>query len=317
MVMTRPDAIFRFLLNAAARRERTALVTVTDVIGRSSRAPGAHMAVSAAGAFQGSLSGGCVEAAVVGEAQRVIENGRAELIRFGAGSRFIDIRLPCGGGLDLLITPDPRPSAILHAANLLGSRESAALLLGGDGTLSAEPAGEHKTGWNRDIFVAKHDPALHLYILGHGAETRALTRLALAYGADVTVLSPDEGIVDASKAQGAAALPLKTPSRTPYLRTDPHSAVVLLFHDHDWEADLLSQALEQDAYFIGAMGSLATHVQRLEELRSRGFSEASLARITAPIGLIPATRDPETLALSALAQIVAHRRDTEGPREIG
>jgi xanthine dehydrogenase accessory factor len=91
-------ALFRFLIDRAGRGERTALVTITDVIGSASRAPGTHMAVSETGAWVGSLSGGCVEGAVVGEAKRVIEADHAELIRFGAGSPFIDIRLPVAAG---------------------------------------------------------------------------------------------------------------------------------------------------------------------------------------------------------------------------
>ena len=63
-------------------------------------------------------------------------------------------------------------------------------------------------------------------------------------------------------------------------------------------------ALARDAFFIGAMGSRATHRNRIEALRALGAQENAIARIHAPIGLIPSTRDPETLALSTLAQIV-------------
>ena len=97
--------LLRFLLDAAARGERTVLVTITDVIGSSPRAPGTHMAVTENGDHLGSISSGCVEAAVVAEALRSFDSRRAEVIRFGRGSRFIDIRLPCGGGMDLLFTP--------------------------------------------------------------------------------------------------------------------------------------------------------------------------------------------------------------------
>jgi xanthine dehydrogenase accessory factor len=57
-------------------------------------------------------------------------------------------------------------------------------------------------------------------------------------------------------------------------------------------------------FFIGAMGSRRTHASRLEKLRELGVQEDLLARISAPLGLIPTARDPVTLALSALAQVV-------------
>src|SRR5215210_1523603 len=120
--MTDAGSVFRFILDASARGERTALVTITGVTGSSSRAPGTQMAVSETGAIHGSLSGGCVEAAVVGEAQRVIGTGAREHIRLGPGSPYIDIQLPCGGGLDLLILPDPPAEVIARAVRFLEGR---------------------------------------------------------------------------------------------------------------------------------------------------------------------------------------------------
>jgi xanthine dehydrogenase accessory factor len=79
---------------------------------------------------------------------------------------------------------------------------------------------------------------------------------------------------------------------------------VFLFHDHAWESSLLEQALTQPWFFIGAMGSRRTHARRLAALRERGLPEEALARIVAPLGLIPSARDPVTMALSALAQVV-------------
>lgn len=303
------SALFRFLRDGVGHGEAMALVTITDVIGTSSREPGTHMAVSASGSYAGALSGGCVEAAVVAEAQRVIGSGRAELLRFGLGSPFIDIRLPCGGGLDLLITPAPALSTLQMACSLLEARQSMVLHLGADGSLGV--SSDHESfspGWKDEQFQVRHDPDLRLIIIGHGAETEALSRIGAAYGADILVLSPDADIVAAVRRHGAQGRILKTPSPSPHLVADAHSAIVMLFHDHDWEGKLLAQALSQNAFYIGAMGSRATHARRLEMLASFGVTPAQSARVRGPIGLIPATRDPDTLALSTLSEIVEARR---------
>ncbi|VAV87496.1 Xanthine and CO dehydrogenases maturation factor, XdhC/CoxF family, partial [hydrothermal vent metagenome] len=97
--------IFKFLTEKAETGEKAALVTVTKVEGSSIRNPGAHMGVSENGEFVGSLSGGCIEDAVVAEAQDAIKQGKPRSVRFGAGSPYIDIKLPCGGGLDILFFP--------------------------------------------------------------------------------------------------------------------------------------------------------------------------------------------------------------------
>ncbi len=297
-------SLFAFLLGCMERGEDTAIVTITDVIGSSSRSIGTHMAVSETGAYRGSFSGGCVEAAVVAEAHRILASGQPETIRFGVGSPYLDIRLPCGGGLDLLFVPSPSRAAIVQAKACLDSRRSVMVRFG-NGSMMAEPATPaDRTGGRLESFEVRHDPDLRIVVLGHGEEPEAMCRLSSAYGAQPLLLSPDAALVDRVADTGIPAFRLKTPSRSPHLEADEHTAIVTLFHDHDWETDLLVQALEQDAFYIGSMGSRRTHEQRLDRLRSVGVPEDDLYRIVGPVGLINATRDPDTLSLSVLSQIV-------------
>lgn len=305
--MKRASAILDFLLAAATRGEQTALVTITDVIGSSSRVSGTHMAISETGAFVGSFSGGCVEAAVVGEAKRIIASGKSESIRFGIDSPFIDIRLPCGGGIDMLFIPNPDVNVIRQTLRSLVGRRISSLALSLTDGIALDPAVDRPTGWYAGTFIVRHEPDLRLIIAGHGAEVLAVARLAKVYGAEVSVLSPDDAIVSEVLESGAQAWKLASPSRSSFFRADPFSAVIFLFHDHDWEPALLEQALDSAAFFVGAMGSRRTHEQRLDTLRARGVPEASLRRLVGPLGLIPVARDPDTLALSALGQIVDRR----------
>ena len=301
--MASPHAVLEFLRNAALRGEATALIALIGVEGGAARGIGTLMGVTASGSWIGSLSGGCVETALVGEAQRIIAAGRAERLRLGAGSPLIDIRLPCGSGIDLLLIPDPDPSVIAAACTMLEARQTVSLALHENRAVtildartaesSADPAGS---------FILTLVPRLRLVIAGHGEEVPALAALARTWGAQVLVLTPDDRTAAAS---GGEAIVLKTPAEHPALVLDRHSALVMLFHDHDWETRLLAQALQQEALFIGAMGSRRTHQRRLEALTEAGGKDTDAARIAGPIGLIPAARDPQTLALSVLAQVVA------------
>jgi xanthine dehydrogenase accessory factor len=298
--------VLRFLLEAAYRGERTALVTITDITGGSPRAPGAHMAVSETGAHAGSLSGGCVEAAIIGEAKRVMQSGRAETLRLGEGSPFIDIQLPCGGGIDMLLTPAPDIEMVTKAASWLAARQPVLLELSVAGGLMARPAGPGDSiGWQAAKFRVRHQPDMQLIIGGNGPEALALARLGISYGAKILVLSPDQALVETATALGAQAERLASRRHAPRLSIDADTALVLLFHDHDWEAALLAQALAQPGFFIGAMGSRTTQARRLRNLAACGIPQAALRRLAGPIGLIAPARDPDTLALSALAHIVA------------
>jgi len=66
----------------------------------------------------------------------------------------------------------------------------------------------------------------------------------------------------------------------------------------------MAEALASAAFYVGAMGSRKTHGERVRLLNDAGVDRTALDRIVAPIGLIPSSRDPETLALSTLSQIV-------------
>ncbi len=298
-------AILHFLRDCAERGERAALVTLTDVTGSAARAPGEHMAVAESGRSLGSFSGGCVEAAVIAEAQEVLAEGCARHVRYGDGSRYIDIRLPCGGGIDLLFTPTPDRRQIDCAIAVLERREPLTLQLTQDGDLVAARSDvDHCTQWRDTAFIVRHDPVLRLVVMGHGAEPAAMLDIARAYGAEVMLLSPQNSLVEDAREKGMSAALLRFVGRVDGLVIDPWTAVITLFHDHDWETPLLLQVMEQLPFFVGAMGSLRTHLERQRRLLEAGAIPDDIARVVGPVGLIKATRDPQTLALSIMAQVV-------------
>jgi xanthine dehydrogenase accessory factor len=284
--MDEPRRVFRFMADRLGQGERVALVTVIAVTGSSVRSAGAHMAVAAGGDYVGSLSGGCFEEAVVTEAQAAIAGGEPRLLHYGAGSPFIDIRLPCGGAVHLLICPVDDAIWCNDVLDGFARRETVALKLAGP---------------EERRFDVRHAPPLRLAIFGFGAATSVLARLARGMGADVAIWSPD---VQICAEFGNQATLLRTPSDSVNLRGDDWTAIAMLFHDHDWEAQLLTQLLRLKSLSVAAMGSRATHAARLAGLEDLGVSPQDRARIKCPIGLIHASRDPDTLALSAFVEAV-------------
>ena len=133
-------------------------------------------------------------------------------------------------------------------------------------------------------------------------------KLARSFGAEVELHSPDRQIVEAGLADGAVSVRLNSANGPVDLHGDPWTAFLFLFHDHDWEPPLIQKALETPAFWVGAMGSHNTHAARCAMLAERGASEAAIARVRGPVGLSPASRDPATLALSALSEIVGAYR---------
>lgn len=83
-----------------------ALATVVSTWGSSPRPAGSHMAVSDSGDFVGSVSGGCIEGAVIEAAREVIKTAKSRLLEFGVTNEMAwEVGLACGGRIEVLVEP--------------------------------------------------------------------------------------------------------------------------------------------------------------------------------------------------------------------
>lgn len=297
--------VIRFALAELVGGRRAAIATLAQIDGRSPRAVGAQMAIAEDGRFSGSISSGCLERAIVAEARAAIGRNAGGLIRYGKGSLYADIRLPCGSGVDILYTVNPSAEALSAAAGALGERRSATLSFRADGCAVSTAPGE---GFAKDAYVRRFLPPLRLVAAGDGADLVVLSRLAHAAGYAFCALSRDEAALAACA--GGEKFRLYDANTPPNIAIDDRTGFVLLFHDHGWDVELATAALQSAAFYVGAVGSRGAHALRCAALRERGLADEEIARINAPVGLIPATRDPSALAVSVLAGFLsaAHSR---------
>ncbi len=280
-----PEDVLGQWLDWAASGQ-TALIMVAKTEGGAVRAPGALMAVRSDGARAGYISGGCIDADVALQARQAIEDDTTVNLRYGAGSPFTDLPLPCGGAIEVNIQPSPDRAAIQACRDQLAARQPASL---------RAPNG----------FTAHYQPKLRLRIAGRGADSLALARVAASAGIETTLQLRDGEDVAAARHDGFDnVIALQTPAGLPSPSDDAWTAFVLMFHDSDWETPLLQQALNGPAFYVGAVGSANTHARRCEALRKAGLPEPQVQRVRGPIGLVPSMRDASMLAISALAEIV-------------
>ena len=255
---------------AAACQPGVGLCTIVGIDGSFSRRLGAQLAVLQDGTTVGDLSDGCLESQLASD---IMQCAQRRVVRYGRGSSMIDFRLPCGGGLDILLDPTPDRAACRAAVRSLQSRRPARLAIE-DGKLRLDRT---------------YLPSLKLVVLGEGPELESVAALCSAMKIDVDMFSRN----DLTLGQVAQ-----------HARYDPWTACLLLFHDHEWELALLEQALASEAFYIGAQGGERARSDRTLALAARGVQEEQIARLTSPVGLMPACKSPRTLALSALCEIV-------------
>jgi xanthine dehydrogenase accessory factor len=303
----------------AAGRD-VALATVVRTWGSSPRPPGSQLVVGDSGEFRGSVSGGCIEAAVVKEAQGVLRAGTPKLLHYGVTNEMAwEVGLACGGQVDVFVErADPDVLASLGRARAAKQPVVLATWLDGGDHAVVTPGGDAgpleaaaRRALARDqadvvdtargpAFLMPVNPPLRLVIVGAVHIAQPLSRLAAVAGFDVTVIDPRT----AFELPGATRLTEWPDVALRELAPDRRTAIVTLTHDPKLDDPALATALATDAFYVGCLGSGKTHAARLRRLADKGFAEETLVRLRGPVGLRIGARTPAEIAVSILAQIV-------------
>jgi xanthine dehydrogenase accessory factor len=278
------ETILRFATEAQDAHLAVVLVTLVEIRGGAARALGAQMVVREDGRFCGYVSGGCVEVAAAYEALEVIASGKDRCVTYGEGSPYLDIVLPCGGGITLAFHRLRDAQPVKNVLTLLAQRKPATLHYLPQFQRLNSIESSQRSGWDDDAFITRYLPKTRVVVYGRSVEALATVSIAQAAGYDV-----HSG--DNNQAQDV----------------DEFTAVILLYHDLHQELPVLLTALRSKPFYIGALGSRRTHATRIEKLLSLGFCEDEIARIKAPIGIFAQARDARTLALSIIADVAAAR----------
>lgn len=292
-----PSKIISYGVQLMGQAKRFALITSVAISGGAARELGSLAVVDENGAMTGYLSNGCIDKDIQLHAMDALQTGVKKLIRYGDGSNFADLTLPCGGSLSVLIDPAPDLAALSRAHQNLQTRQTATLNF----TLP-----QHE-GQAKHSIRFEYKPQVRLVLAGRGAIFRAVAQVGHATGFEVFCLSPDTDDLEAVQSlTQTKPTHLISPSQSVSLaELDANAAFLTLFHDHDWEPELLRAAVKTPAHYIGSLGSRRTHQARLDHLRGLGVSDVDIDRLHGPIGLVASLRDAPLIAVSAIAELIS------------
>ncbi|ADG98002.1 xanthine dehydrogenase accessory protein XdhC [Segniliparus rotundus DSM 44985] len=249
------------------RREPGVLVTLAKVRGHAPRLAGAKMVVSA-DRLWGSIGGGSLEAAMVERARALIGMAEAqpELVEFSLSDRAVgDHGVQCCGGAATVLV---EPLAVPPAVAVFGFGH---------------------VGFELARILARHD--LDLHVIDSRAEQLDRKRLAV--------------LDDALARIHAHHAPILPETVLDQLPDDCH--ILIMTHDHAEDAALCDAVLRRDRFSsVGLIGSSAKWARfRKLLVEEGGHTEASISRITTPVGLADITgKEPATIALSIAADLV-------------
>jgi len=284
-----------------------ALATLVFVDGSAPRPRGSQMAIRADGLAVGNLTGGCAEAAMIDEARARLAAGTNRLLRYGKGSPYMDIRLPCGSGIDVFfdVTLPLADLELIVAAN--AARQPATLHFDLDHLRAqALPGAQHSDApgvWSRTC-----EPAPRIVAAGKGPLVPLIAQLGAAAEFEVTVWSSEAETLEMARPWAREAHALTTPDAFACGALDRWTAFLSLFHEHEWDPPILRAALGSQCFYVGALGSRRTAEARRLTLAEMGLTASEIARIHGPVGLDLGARSPPEIALAILAQIVQQRR---------
>lgn len=313
--------------------ERAALATVISTWGSAPRPAGAVMAINAHGGLVGSVSGGCVEGAVITAAQEVMKSGIPQYLHFGVQDEEAwEVGLACGGEIDIFVQPAepalfaellPRLKAdqpMTLSTVIKGPAAGAQTLADANGKplvqIGQAPSAHNDfraarvTEGEQEIFVNPLAASPTLMIIGASHVAVALVTLAQAVNFSAIVIDPRRAFANPERFAHANELIQSWPAAAFESRPiTPFTAVASLSHDPKIDDPALTIALRSQAFYVGALGSSRMQARRRERLLAAGFSEQELARLHAPIGLPIGAKTPEEIALAIMAEVVqAYRK---------
>ncbi len=328
--------VLRTLFDWRRAGKRALLATVVRTWGSSPRPIGSIMALCEDGTVVGSVSGGCIEDDLIYRFSQAyagnqtddanheahMPEGAPQLLKYGIRAdeahRF---GLPCGGTLQLLLEfdPDPHDLGVLVKQLTAGQLMQRVVCLA-DGKASSQPSDHPSDLLLTDTeLVNTFGPEYRMLLIGAGQLAEYLATMALFNGFLVSVCDPREEYLGGWSVPGVETLSGMPDDVVRAFKADRRSCIVTLTHDPKLDDLALLEALETEAFYVGAIGSRSNNALRRERLIEYfDQTEESLARLRGPIGLYIGSKTPSEIAVSIMAEVLAVKNgvDLSGDMDI-
>ena len=320
------DAISQWLKQG----EAAWLCTIVKTWGSSPRPAGSVLAFHSEYGIVGSLSGGCIEEALIrklSSASSVSSSADLSSTEFSSISTpflydyeissddQVRYSLPCGGQLTILVEyVTATPKTIQHFSFILDAFNSrkrigreVPLTEGGMNLLPAASVGNRVNVTTNSVSMS-FGPQFRMLLLGAGEVSYYVAQIANTVDFAVTLCEPRESYLQGYKQEGVEVIQCLPDDLVRERFSDTYCAVLALAHDPRVDDMALMEALKTEAFYIGAMGSLRTSADRRKRLAQLDCTLAEIGQLHGPIGLDIGSKKPAEIAISIMAQVLAERQ---------
>ena len=296
------------------QKRKLALATVISTWGSSPRPVGGQMAIDQNGEIIGSVSGGCIEGAVILEGINSIKDGKTRIKDYGISNDMAwEVGLACGGELKVLIQPLDLDDKIVYSiVNSINKREIIKLRINClNGSRKIDNTLDNQISYfdeKKNEFIHIIDPKPRLFIVGAVHIAQALVSLADVADYEIILIDPRDHFATKDRFPNCKIISQWPDEALSKFHLDKSSHLVTLTHDPKIDDLALIYCLKQNFGYIGSLGSKKTHHKRCNRLLQMGFKKEELSKIHGPIGLDINAKTPAEIATSILAEIINYRR---------
>ena len=312
--MTEVDDILTPMSVWLKEKRKVALATVISTWGSAPRPVGGQMAIDSNGEIIGSVSGGCIEGAVINEGINSINDGKLRIKDYGISNNMAwEVGLACGGELKILIQPLNLEDKIVYSiVENIKNREPTKLIINCltgsrhiDNSMINQVSTYDKT---KEEFIHVIDPKPRLFIVGAVHIAQALISLAKIADFEIILIDPRDHFATEDRFPNCKIINEWPDTALSNFILDKATHLVTLTHDPKIDDPALIYTLKKDIGYIGSLGSKKTHNKRCERLIDIGFCQSDLSKIHGPIGLNIKAKTPAEIAISIMAEIINFRR---------
>ncbi len=291
-----------------------AIATVVKTWGSAPRKIGSMMIVNENGGFAGSVSGGCVESAVIQESLEIIGSNNTKLLEYGVSNDTAwDLGLACGGKIEIFcqaFTEDyskisnvvENKQEISFSVNISKKSELS-------GTIKIDkiinPRIEKIITEDKIVWFHNHiSSPQKLIIIGGVQIAQILSEIASSVGYYVIIVDPRKSFLSEARFPNIEIIKKWPEDAFEQLNLTSNTALVVLSHDPKIDDPALAIALESPCFYIGALGSKTTNNERRKRLGFIINNLESINKLKGPVGLDIGAKTPEEIAVSILAEII-------------
>ena len=312
--MTEVDDILTPMSVWLKEKRKVALATVISTWGSAPRPVGGQMAIDSNGEIIGSVSGGCIEGAVINEGINSINDGKLRIKDYGISNDMAwEVGLACGGELKVLIQPlNLEDEMVYSIVENIKNREPTKLIINCltgsrhiDNSMINQVSTYDKI---KEEFIHVIDPKPRLFIVGAVHIAQALISLAKTADFEIILIDPRDHFATKDRFPNCKIINEWPDTALSNFILDKSTHLVTLTHDPKIDDPALIYTLKKDIGYIGSLGSKKTHNKRCERLIDIGFCQSDLSKIHGPIGLNIKAKTPAEIAISIMAEIINFRR---------